>query len=232
MDFGERLQGIGARKATEEQAKRDTDALRESASHRIRELLRTTAEYLSQQRIPMTDVEGTKRVEEHREVKRMLRAPKTTTYTRIISATLFRGWRIGELSASPDPIHGVRDPMFLTARGELFRGVDDRAIEAAKAQRASYEPGWRELPQPTKWPDSPEAVFPIYEELSGTVSGLQLRPADHFPKRDGYGVTRDGRLVFIEHTLGENYSTPDEWRATWLEDRLANAVAAVVTRHR
>lgn len=222
VDFNDRLQRIGADSVANDAARRAVDALREPASLKIRQLLKQTADYLLQIRIPLVDIRGTKKRSWTYEIKPFLMKPRMIEESESSSISVGQGWVIGRVGGEYFwPVYNISGdrPVYLTTSGELVGGHE--ALERINGPD-------HEILRPPKFiPDAPSDIVPIYDDLSRFKLGIfSFSYEKHLPKRRAFGVSQDGRPIFIKFQPHHDYGSP--WSGQWLDDFLAEVVSALI----
>lgn len=221
MDFSDRLRDIETNRSAEDQVYRDLLAQRAQAGQQIERLLKETAQFLVERRVPTQDLLGMEQVAQTLEHKPLLGRRYTYTNYRSTSVTIGQGWDFSQGNFIGDGHHLV-----LTDRAELVK-----ALTTAELKGDARGNPFPNLPQPTRISTAPEAIAVVSNSTAAAAwePGRFITEADEthtdLPRRDGFGLLRDGRIVLIEYRRdGGEWGRQNEWRSSLLEDALANSV--------
>lgn len=221
MDFSDRLRDIESNHTGEDQVYRDLLAQRAQAGEQIERLLKETAQFLVERRVPTQDLLGMKEFAEKHEHKPLLRRPVTYTNYRSVAVAVGQGWDFSQGNFVGDGHHLV-----LTDHAELVKALTTAELKGDL--RGTPSPS---LAQPTRISTAPEAIAVVSNSTAAAAwePGRFIAEADEthtdLPRRDGFGLLRDGRIVLIEYRRdGGEWGRQNEWRSSLLEDALANSV--------
>lgn len=222
MDFSDRLRDIETNRSAEDQVYRDLLAQRAEAGQQIERLLKETVQFLVERRVPTQDLLGMKEFAETHERKPLLRRPVTYTNYRSVAVEVGQGWDFSQGSFMGDGHHLV-----LTDRAELVKALTP--AELTGDLRGNPFPS---LAQPTRISTEPEAITVVSDSIASaaakpgyfTAMSTEVTHID-LPQQAGFGLLRDGSIVFIEYRPdGGEWRRQNEWRSSLLEDMLATTV--------